>query len=117
MISKELLSEILGNYDFSDYIVLNCELSYHKGHYSINIYELAHKCKERAYKHKGLVFSKHCVTPDDLTQHTYSFEATGVLYRGHPSKTLVKNFIEDTEPEAIFKATSYIIEQLKELEE
>ena len=56
MISKELLSEILG-YEVSHLHTVGTKLCFSchiKGGSNINIYELAHKCKEWA-KNKGYV--------------------------------------------------------------
>ena len=51
MISKELLSEVLGVQIFKCF-VNNGICSYHDEYFykDINIYELAHRCKEWAYK-------------------------------------------------------------------
>ena len=106
MISKELLSEVLkgtiqefkinneGNVDFifiGDYDEWK----------TINIYELANKCKEWA-----------------LNKHDYGIST----YWNKDEKVFVSLIMEnwmsdnysmdaDTEPEAIFKACSYILEQ------
>ena len=102
MISKELLVEILelkrvDKIYIEDNLLYFCELN--KG---INIYELAHKCKEWAYgngydlvssvgnfncgKHKG-----SCMLHDDVNRD-YTNCYTG-----------------DTEPEAIFKACERVL--------
>ena len=59
MISKELLSEVLGHDDICNERIIQNKLLYmckNDGmidyEYEYNIYELAHKCKEWAYKQK-----------------------------------------------------------------
>ena len=63
-------------------------------------YHLAHKCKEWAHKLGFMVQS-----------YQYNTKARVDLLK---SCDVDEIFIEDTEPEAIFKATSYIMEQLKQ---
>jgi len=107
MISKELLSEIL------DREVINVvgitqidsrgvvsskavKFETRKDIYrSINIYELAHKCKEWAYNEHGEI----------LTSFKYKGEwiVEDERYR----------YRADTEPEAIFKACEWILKEMK----
>lgn len=111
MISKELLSEVLGrecsyaslienDVWYKTIVCVNGNNRPKEVH--INIYELAHKCKEWAYS-KGHTLSsgnnhlmfmscsiRRTLTDDDWTE-----------------------FYADTEREAIFKACEWIMEQTK----
>ena len=71
----------------------------------INIYELAHKCKEWAKL-------KHFI---DIDSHPgcARWGAKAVSHNGKPSVFYEQVFIGRTEPEAIFKACEYIMEQTK----
>ena len=129
-ISKELLNEVL-EIEIVDYAInenqvrinllwhednpLNRELKLFNTAYgckvSINIYELAHKCKEWATE------NKYTILTEDMHPNGYfayvlsnkeSIENYGYL---KAIKDIPHN---KTEPEAIFKATSYIMEQLKQ---
>ena len=119
MISRELLSEVLGtktiqmnpileNNNMVGYLVYGSQdtiTQIRSNHKQINIYELAHKCKEWASK---LGFH--------LTSHTISYEA--VLSKGycqthhvhHIDRESDKPFRGLTEPEAIFKACQWILD-------
>jgi len=113
-ISKELLSEVLGHKDTVDSVkystsYANMELGilYKKEYESynlvdcINIYELAHKCKEWAW-HQGFSIRSSVFTEgssikgkvDLLENYTRSFEPV----------------YGDTEPEAIFKACQWVLD-------
>ena len=121
MISKELLSEVLnlvevkGIYEESDYTYDLCdrELNYaerlivfdtvgYNKYMIINIHELAHKCKEWALS-KGYT--------------TLSGNNHLVLNSCSICRTMTDDdwldFYSDTEPEAIFKACEWIMEQTK----
>ena len=111
MISKELLSEVLDlkypiriihhfckgqnllNYDLH----VECALFQE----SINIYELAHKCKEWALK-------------KDKYKWLFSYKAFidcwCDIVDNHNRKNIIMSFRADTEPEAIFKACQWILE-------
>ena len=71
----------------------------------INIYELASKCKEWAKL-------KHFI---DIDSHPgcARWGAKAVSHNGKPSVFYEQVFIGRTEPEAIFKACEYIMEQTK----
>lgn len=107
-ISKELLSEVLNiereikHIDFIE--KWNTFIYYVDGgaERTINIYELAHKCKEWAFNN-NMMF--------DIRWHTNvnPFRISVMTY-GKDSQF----FVGGTEPEAVFKATSYIMEQLKQ---
>ena len=108
MISKELLSEVLNQKILSIKTPFNGrELGYieryngideHNEHYvKINIYELAHKCKEWVYK-----------------PSCYTLESYKDMYELNWKCNVVTNleetlFTADTEPEAIFKACEWIL--------
>jgi hypothetical protein len=104
MISKELLSEVLGidkrlcrideikeNYIFF-YTMTNA------GEFQnyINIYELAHKCKEWA------LTEDKCLSSTPYHKELYVCTILGD-----------EMFEAETEPEAIFKACEWILEQIK----
>jgi hypothetical protein len=108
-LSKELLSEVLGanvvelnkfNLDISSNIefTLRDYLSSGDTYHIINIYELAHKCKEWAR-------DKHDCTVSSSIYKEYS-KCWAISFD--------ESFVASTEPEAIFNATSYIMEQLKQ---
>ena len=113
MISKELLSEVLGK-DVSDVsIVMNNinyviednetqeddELVYIDLGMNINIYELANKCKEWAYNQNFYIYS------------IVSFAGEGWCYitKEDNIEKRLKTFIADTEPEAVFEACEWIL--------
>lgn len=106
MISKELLSAVLGDtvYEIqlleSNAIFGGVQLWVSSDEYdmAVNIYELAHKCKEWA-------FNQGCVL------HTYSRPTVFncVCKINHGKEYEVNTFILDSEPEAIFKACQWIL--------
>ena len=112
--SKELLSEVLCVHVRDDWY-FDCEIlvyAYDKilgldENYKaeINIYELAYKCKEWA-KLKYFI---------DIDSHLgcARWGAEAVSHNGRPSVFYEQVFIGRTEPEAIFKACEYIMEQTK----
>ena len=100
MISKELLSEVLQNYNIEhfeiddNYLWIQVDGGYLNK--TINIYELAHKCKEWAYNTTGMaVWST-------------------VLLNGSKSEVfktayMEKDFYSATESVSIFKACEWIL--------
>lgn len=124
MISKELLSEVLGK---------TVDIVYTKDHVGndfktfirprygdfldeINIYELAHKCKEWA-KNKGYYLLSGIYTYNDKTDGTYdclinqnfTYEDDGChITRSESCLESFNGF--GTEPEAIFRATQWILD-------
>ena len=104
MISKELLSEVLGS---NIYMKQDGYEGYME---HSNIYELAHKCKEWANKfsHKEEVVDKQV----KLLSYTDRFggHCRIKLFPAQPDETDV-SFHADTEPEAIFKACVWILKQ------
>lgn len=108
--SKELMSEVLG-YEVTKVslddtqstpyvnVYINNEVLIYDG---INIYELAHKCKERALEQGYFLYS---VLVD---KEAYAFVT-------HPNNTSLRLFSNHskTEQEAIFKCYEWIMEQTK----
>lgn len=105
MIRKELLSEVLGK------VVLDVEHelinSFNEVGYSdeydmpfrINVYELAHNCKEYAMKHD------YC-----LNSFT-DYNGTWFSYANNIIDGIAKQFSAETEYEAIFKACQFILDE------
>ena len=112
MISKKLLSEVLNeNITRVDpRTTANNELFIENNNGKeldiyINIYELAHKCKEWARLRSFHITS--WITMTDVLN--------GGATVGHSIKDIKEQLIfEDTEPEAIFKACEWIMEQNNE---
>ena len=104
MISKELLSEVLGGN--VKYFNIDGNLLYYDIDFGthINIYELAHKCKEWTLK-KG--FSIHSFITE------VSGESEIYKYVKNYGWRLIQIENDSTEPEAIFKACEWIYAQLK----
>ena len=104
MISKELLSEVLGS-KVRSIEIINSSVTYtlcHSviGYVYINIYELAHKCKEWATKQK---YSFNICYRDDWWDRLE--KRVHIDFYNNS-----KSFQSDTEPEAIFKASQWILE-------
>ena len=116
MISKELLSEVLGRYvsKVDSFIRMRefgpC-ISYSDDRYSydINIHELAHKCKEWAIKQNYIVESEYeGIKLDGIPYAIVRVFFDGdVVFNNYSGKYIVENH---TEPEAIFKACQWILE-------
>ena len=111
MISKELLTAIRkDNYTVVDidyfYEIDDKKIGYlldNEQWYYINIYELAHKCKEWAYSQGCVLFSK--IRLNSSLASCY-FDAMGK----HDYEDGYHNdFRAETEPEAIFKACEWIL--------
>ena len=104
MISKELLSEVMDVKVFKCF-VNNGICSYHDEYFykDINIYELAHKCKEWASINSYALESSVHMQPKRSSvagcQIHWRYETEDLPY-----------FEADTEPEAIFKACEWIME-------
>ena len=108
IISKELLSEVLGVH-VRDGWYFDCELllyTYDKilgldenYHAEINIYELAHKCKEWAWSnHKLSIISGYTISGNIVAN--IMIKHMNMCEHHHKA---------DTEPEAIFKACEWIL--------
>ena len=112
MIGKELLSEVLGRYvvEFKNesWLKSNNTIVYtlkdEESEDFINIYEFAHKCKEWAYANKFKLKSGIYTTNGGENFGGYE---TNVY---HCNKFGSKEFSADTEPEAIFKACQWILD-------
>ena len=106
-LTKELLNEVLEDTVISIWHVnkYTNELHYNTTNYpdssiAINIYELAHKCKEWVYKNGYVIQSGR----DVLTESQFIARVM--------KKSLVQyDGIAQSEPEAIFKACQWIMEQ------
>ena len=105
--NKELLSEVLG-IDVNEVkgIEANtpiCGCVHSDGWYDeINIYELAHKCKEWAFD-KGFV----------LKSYKKQGALSGTYHYAIDINENVAEWLSNTEQEAIFKACEWIMEQTK----
>ncbi len=105
MISKELLSEVLGKEYDVKHITIQGTTVWYDNYESctINIYELAHLCKEWALKYNILIIAyKH-----DFAVAKISNNITG-------KRVSDSMFSSDTEPEAIFKACQWILKEINE---
>lgn len=120
MISKELLSEVLKKdvpinskgFNIVDVkgniIYYGIEFSFRK---EINIYELAHKCKEWALSEGYIIeVGVHPTIKKDRSDRDYFYKIT--TDRG---QILVSKFDEiiKTEPEAIFLACEWILKEMR----
>ena len=106
MITNELLSAVLKEKRvILDYEISNSKTEIHYGHIDIeedgfiNIYELAHKCKEWALKHHYKVISK----PDNVPG----------LWEAYVNLSLTSKHgeVAATEPEAIFQVCQWILDK------
>lgn len=115
MISKELLSEVLNEHRvILDYEVSICGKELHYGHVDIeedgfvNIYELAHKCKEWALTNG---YHINTLLYDDGATRIYTHGIAIVHYSDEKSNyNEVFSCEADTEPEVVFKACQWILE-------
>jgi len=116
MISKELLSEVLDTNveEFIDdkfakdgYILFWEWYNKNKNQRQrdINIHELAHKCKE-------WVLEKRILFQSGYTVPTVQARADIAWAKGL-EEPQIKTFIADTEPEAIFKACQWILDNIE----
>ena len=118
MISRKLLSEVLNikiyyintKKDGALYIPDNCigfewdNNGYRELSGAINIYELAHKCKEWAYKNGWLL----------QVRTGTSLSVADIFNSDKQELHIRKQISEKIEPEAIFKACQWILEQQHE---
>lgn len=113
--SKELLSEVLDKgkgsitkieYNPSKTIVEYEQLERYWN--SINIYELAHKCKEWARRHSYFILSQ----PDDNETSLEYYAVIDTFIDGVYTSNIF-NCREESEPEAIFKACEWILKEMK----
>ncbi len=107
MISKELLNEVLG-YETSYIKMVGTKLCFSchiKGGSNINIYELAHKCKEWAFSYK---FDFEIIRIKNVKNYGKIFIRIHTI---HTNQCNGKEFYPfDREPEAIFKACQWILD-------
>lgn len=106
MISKELLSEVLEE-EVIDIILFANEYELKNNVFKSlpNIYELAHKCKEWAFKYRYMIDSN--ISPTFKEVNT-GIVGTSLIYNLNNMES--KRFQSDTEPKSIFKACEYIME-------
>ena len=101
MISKELLSEVLGEDRATSCNKLEMEIGNNflivDDWIKINIYELAHKCKEWAYSTYGIM----------IQSYPYCGKGRADAIKGLKVDEVFK---EKTEPEAIFKAAQWVLD-------
>lgn len=126
-ISKELLSEVLG-YTDEDYVIVATEkdifLDKNYLHYEyqdpyctpetyitikdkINIYELAHKCKEYALN-KG-----YYLRAEQGVNYKDNLQWAAFLNTDMDDGADYVDYWNNTEPEAIFKACEWILKEIK----
>ena len=108
-ISKELFNEVMGNVsDIYNMKVVNDYLFWDNGYSNqINIYELAHKCKEWAFT-KGYIVISGATTSNDWCSTICK------VIKENPYIEEVSHTWEQTEVEAIFKACEWILHKTKE---
>ena len=113
MISEELLSQVLNeNVVGTVLYVDDNEMLYFSqengdGGSYINIYELAHKCKEWALRNRYILESlsnRSCIMGEE-----YEYYATLKIHK-EVSSMLFHNIDADTEQEAIFEACQWILD-------
>lgn len=113
MISKELLGEVLERdvdkvKDIeANTLIYGCVHS--DGWYDeINIYELAHKCKEWAYS-QGYIISSGLTPVLGVNKDGWA----EVFSSSTPLDGKLHTFKQLSEPEAIFKASEYILKEIR----
>lgn len=128
-ISKELLGEVLGirtiimnpilepgnRVGYLVYGSQNTPQEVYNNHKQINIYELAHKCKEWAMNKGFQIISG----PSDEQAHRKQDEkayAKVLWYEGEGTHREYKDmyFMANTEIEAVIKASEYILKEINE---
>jgi len=112
MISKEVLSEVLALDVLAVVGEVNGELKYWfdescgnkvSRESKINIYELAHLCKD-------FIIDKGYIP----TITTFSNKTVGALIKSIKDNTKEEWFSDSNEPEVVFKATEYIYNSIEE---
>ena len=121
MISKELLSSVLGLTVvkglelegivlwYNGIVNINNQPPYAK-ELNINIYELAHKCKEWAV---NLSPNKHALSSYPRWGDIRNYKKTNGSYYICQHLVSGVQFEAETEPEAIFKACEWILKQVE----
>lgn len=126
MISKELLSEVLGKdvdsvrSGFTGTIGSEANIKYRqlqpRAELYINIYELAHKCKEWAFETESvqIIHARKYGYGVGVVKYFSSIEVYNGHYLYNPSDELGTStqvsFEADTEPEAIFQAAQWVLD-------
>lgn len=119
MISKELLSEVLGiryiamnpilepmnKIGYLVYGSQNTPQEVRRNHKQINIYELAHKCKEYAYN-QGYIISSGLTPVLGVNKDGWA----EVFSSSTPLDGKLHTFKQLSEPEAIFKAAQWVLD-------
>lgn len=102
MISKELLSEVMGQEIRELGTIIIDDLSYFSVFWrAINIYQLAHKCKEWAWDNGyGMNITRSLL---------HDMYGTTIFYKNGAFSS--SGGLADTEPEAIFKACDWILKE------
>ena len=127
MISKELLSSVLGLTVvkglelegivlwYKGIVNINNQPPYAK-ELNINIYELAHKCKEWAFEFRfdnkptnNRYYMQRSGYEDKFNVEKQKREKLGYMTLTFGCLGHTKTFYADTEPEAIFKASEWIL--------
>ena len=128
MISKELLRAVLGVkveyirlidiYDGRlDARANDLHITFEEYVENINIYEIAHKCKEWAY-YKGYIINTALepLTHKESWQYDLfklRYEKIDMVMDIPPTQHFIITKSYDTEPEAIFKACEWIFKEMK----
>ena len=131
MISKELLSEILCNgkpvHEMSENIHILTysvimdmyeDIISHLVTDTINIYELAYKCKVWALKHGYQITAMQPVVPDDTGAQVINYWFKSYITKidigsyDPPYQILSFDCNAESEPEAIFKASEWVYKEV-----
>ena len=119
MISKDLATEILGYKVTQEPQKYGNEISFHymftkdtELHQSINIHELAYKCKEWAYKQEYSLSSGHRFEANEWFCDYETSEEYSIRAEEYYSNIDAEYKMANTEPEAIFKACEWILEDI-----
>ena len=113
MISAELLKEVLGMYatpydieQKDSKLLFTWDNSSGSANTDVNIYQLAHMCKEWANDLSPKRYQLYsCIAPQRLSYSTCTIYSGAIQQTGEISA--------DTEQESIFKACQWILEKLK----
>ena len=117
-ISKKLVESVLGYKNITSIRVVgnnictirkNDDSVLRENHDKINIYELAHKCKEWAV---NLSPNKHALSSYPRWGDIRNYKKTNGSYYICQHLVSGVQFEAETEPEAIFKACEWILEQV-----
>lgn len=103
--SKELLSKVLETKAWNIKTINNTVIFLigNGSEYRLNIHELAHMCKEWAFVN-GFIINSGRTTSNDWCTTIYK------VLKLHPYIEEISHTWEDTEPEAIFRACQWILD-------